>query len=245
MQQVARHAHKYAHRNDELPFNLSRFNKDMRNALYNTQRNTKKRAAVNTPKSGDVETASVAPNMGEGTSKVTKQKPRPSGRAIIISEDESSASDNAPISREKEKKKSSPDPVGDDAKVDLDIDPDADTEVDTNSPQDLPKASSSRSRKRSGTSAVNAPAPKRTKAMRPKVFDHVMTLSDANANVDDVIATLRTYAKQHGHRKGMVTAARHVLQLAKELEDNDGQEDWVTCAARYKAALMKLPATSM
>ncbi len=195
----------------------------MRAALYNTERNTRKRA--------------VNPSTtehGEPRAEATKVASSRTSPPIDLTEGKSADEAGDVGAKLLSTKQAAADPQ----QV---IDEEAETDVEYER-KSSPKASGSKDLKRRLKPAENTPLPKRSHAMIASLYDHMLALADADSNVDTVIETLRSYAKHHGHRSGRKTACKHAVTLALALERSDGQEDWLAIVRRYKESLKKLPA---
>ncbi len=228
LQQVGRAAHRYVHLHDDIPFNLGRFNKDMREAMYNTQRNEKKRLAANSPVSGE-------PQKKAASAKASS----PAANPIVIPDDDDGGVQHEPAmqltakgdnGREKEAPNLPKKDDGGDGGSGADADEGRATDCE---------AAGSSGVKRRRSPAENPPNTKRP--MLPKVFDHILAMGKADKTIDDIIGMLVHYADQHGHRRGYKTACRHLRSLATDLQDLDADEDWIPTVMQYKDSLKKLP----
>ncbi len=234
----------------------------MRAALYNTKRNAKKRIAVNPP---------VRDQTDKHSESGSRVDPSAAAEPIDISDEGSrhatdvqvpgkSGNDDPPRAGTAKAKSPTPGPSGVKSKKQTSTvkgrNKQGDREDDDGSgssgndgedgeemptPDTSPVDQATKAAKKRRTSAENPPVLKRSKAMVPKVFDHILAMGDANANLDDIITMLVTYADQHGHRRGYKTACKHLRNLAAELQDLDGDDDWITAVLQYKDALKKLP----
>ncbi len=238
MQQVGRAAHRYVHLNDDVPFNLGRFNKDMREQLYNTRRNEKKRLAVNAPVSGEPEKNPLQTQPSASAQETIDISDAEGGDGEVGDMKVQGGGDTAPLRKEasyvekKDKKMRRKHPL---ASTDDDEAGDKDPTVSTA----YEAAGGSSASKRSHSPAGNVPSPKRPNVT--KVFDHILDMGKANKSIDDVICMLIDYSSTHGHRKGYKIACKNIRRLATDLQDLAADDEWIDTVMQYKDYLKRLP----
>ncbi len=229
LQRVARHAHKYAHLDDNAVFDVKGFNNDCRTLLYNTERNLKRRSSA--------EHASVDK---ENTAAV-------SGRPLYRHEPSSGAEEDGDeffnfTRTKKQKVAENPQTRRQESTHDGDHTMEANKEDNVRSQVEGPSTPrrSPCTPKRSG-SAGNTPF-RKTAMKRVSVWEHLQSIVEDGVNVDDIIQVLRAYNRSFSHRKGYKLACKDVMLLVRDLQDNDGEDDIMELAETYHIALSKLPA---
>ncbi len=224
IQGVAKAAHDFANVNTGSVFNLSKFNKDCRKLLYNTERNEQRRKATeNKPVS-----VPLVPSAAKTATPAREDSTLP---------DDADEFFNFKRSAKPPATEASPKPE----LLKKEDDQGKASGEGTESEAGNDSSTKCNEKKRKANSPGNQPPSKRS-LQRACVMDHLKSVVEDGMNVDDIINLLRSYAKALGHRKGYILACKDVKLFVRELQDNDGEDDIMEIASNYSAALTKLPA---
>ncbi len=227
---VAKAAHDFVHINDGSTFDLSKFNKDCRQLLYNTERNIQRRETAEKKSVAEPRPSLIPQTVKPGCDDDDVGEEEEEGDEFFTfkrSEKATARGDASPKKHVTTEKKT----VGSgDEEGDEDVPAMSQSEVD-----------SGKKRKRSPD---NEPVSKRPAAYlaRASVLDHLKSVLEDGMPVDDVLKLLRAYVKSLGHRKGYILACKDLKLFIREIEENGGEDDILDIAANYNIALSKLPA---
>ena len=231
-------AHNFKHGGNDVFFNMSKFNKDCRKLLYNTERNNQRRKVaenryLSTPSTPPPST----PPRSTGPPATTPKTARPDSPLT----DDEPEDDFFNFKRSAKKAKDGVDSKGTAAnELDREAIDDADGEAAAEVDEQMSQSTSACAKKRQG-SPVKPPLSKRSMKCA-SVFDHLQSVVQDGMHVDDITKLLRAYIRSLSHRKGLILACKDVKLLIQELEENGGQDDVMDIAANYNIALSKLPA---
>ncbi len=228
LQRVAAAAHGFANAGNGLVFNLSKFNKDVRKLLYNTERNESRRvAAENKPVRKCLTELKPVPKIATPPPSVAQAQPEES-------DDPEAGDDEFFNFRRSKKDKAEKEEVKDEEGGG-----EEEGGAGDNNGSDVEEARGSKR----DASPGNQPVPKRSLVLqRASVLDHLKSVVEDGMHVDGIIHLLRAYNKALGHRRGMVRACKDLVLFIKEIQDNDGEDDILEMAETYHIALSKLPA---
>ncbi len=227
---VAKAAHDFVHVKDGIAFDLSKFNKDCRQLLYNTERNIQRRETAE-KKSVVEPTRSLIPQMVQpgaaDDDEVAEDEDTDDFFNFKRSAKPTARGDVSPKKQVSEKQDKYCTDHG---------------EEDGEDPANMSQAERDSGRKRK-RSPENEPVSKRPAALaRASVLDHLQSVLEDGMHVDDVLKLLRAYVRSLGHRKGYILACKDLKLFIREIEDNGGEDDILEIAATYNIALSKLPA---
>ena len=229
LQRVALTAHDLVLVDNASTFDMSKFNKECRRLLYNTERNEVRRSG----KSAETTTSAKGAENAPSTSGTPARTPNPGqddnddDTSVEGKDDEffnfrrsakvKSGGDTAPEAVVK--KPAGSEPSGD--------------ETD-NEPNSV--------KKRKASPENESPSKRSARYKLASVWDHLQSVTEDNLNVDDIIRLLRSYNRSLCHRKGMKLACKDLKLLINDIEANDGHADIMELASNYNIALTKLPA---